>query len=83
MISTIRNADKEYNITCITRNSILYRLKIDFFFSIIFQILPITNRLPNMLRTIRDTNKAPPTIVWIKLFATSVTELKYKSINNK
>ncbi len=82
MISIIRIADKEYNITCIIRNRILYRLKIDFFLSIIFQILLITTKLPNKLRTIRDTNKAPPVVDWIKLLATSVTELKYKSVNN-
>ena len=82
MISIIRIADKEYNITCIIRNRILYRLKIDFFLSIIFQILLITTKLPNKLRTIRDTNKAPPVVDWTKLLATSVTELKYKSVNN-
>ena len=68
-------------MTCIIRNRILYRLKIDFFLSIIFQILLITTKLPNKLRTIRDTNKAPPVVDWIKLLYI-LTELTYKSVNN-
>ena len=62
MMSITRIADKEYNIICITRNRTLYRLNIDLFLSVIFQILLVTTRLPNKLRTISDRNKAPPAV---------------------